>query len=145
MSEVREGVREPDGVPPSCEEGSCVTRVLITGGTGFFGLAVRKYLAGKDVEVVVLSRTEAGSGYLTGSLATIEFPEEPFDYILHMSLEAEGLGRLLEAAKRWGVRNLLVTSSGAVVETPFTEYAVQKRRQEFELLESGVACNIARC
>src|ERR1700677_4203699 len=118
-------------------------RIFITGGTGFFGKAVASCLQG--VETVTLSRTRSGPGYLTGDMLSVEFPEEYFDAVIHMSLEGRGTDRLLRWAEAHKVERFLFTSSGAVY-SQHTPYAKMKRAVESQCLGSSIpAVSIARC
>ena len=121
-----------------------VERVLITGGTGFFGKSLLAAHRGGTRELVVLSRDPdgflrsnpeftglPGVAFASGDVRDFEFPPGKFDAVLHAAtpasarLEAEnpaemrsiicdGTKRVLEFCRARDVPHLLFISSGAV-------------------------------
>ncbi len=119
-------------------------RVLLTGGTGFFGKSLlnsRRQAPESGVELVVLSRDSGGFrraypelamlpgvNFIDGDVRDFVFPEGDFDAVIHaatpaatktgedelVSIIADGTRRVLDFAVSRGVSKLLLASSGAV-------------------------------
>ncbi|MGE4565049.1 MAG: NAD-dependent epimerase/dehydratase family protein [Victivallaceae bacterium] len=119
-------------------------RILITGGTGFFGrsiLAARTAEGRPETELVILSRDPAGFlaanpefrdlpgvSYLAGDVRDFAFPAGEFSAVLHAATPAtpaipdaeaasiilDGTRHVLDFCRGRGVGNLLFVSSGAV-------------------------------
>lgn len=119
-------------------------RILITGGTGFFGrsiLAVRAAEGRPDSELVILSRDPAGFlaanpafrklpgvSFLAGDVRDFAFPAGEFSAVLHAATPAtpaipdaevasiilDGTRHVLDFCRERGIGNLLYVSSGAV-------------------------------
>ena len=118
-------------------------RILITGGTGFFGKSLLLHcLELKENEILILSRdpeklikefpslrTDKGIGFLSGDVRDFNFPKGDFDYIFHgaatsgkiipddemRSVVIDGTKHVLKfAAQNAQLSKLLYVSSGAV-------------------------------
>lgn len=117
-------------------------RLLLTGGTGFFGKSILSlYRRGKfrEYEFHILSRDPdafldsfpdlAGKNirFLRGDVRSFVFPREDFDAVIHAATPAvhmppgeqrdiilKGNERILDFARRGGTGRILFTSSGAV-------------------------------
>lgn len=113
-------------------------RILITGGTGFFGEWLVERLLRVEAELVVLSRKPASYALLPknakisvlqGDVRDFTFPGGSFDYVIHAatcvsvtpdssdevySVIVDGTRRVLEFARQARVRRFLYVSSGAV-------------------------------
>lgn len=168
-----------------------MNKVLLTGGTGFFGKSLldawRTASPKPCDELVILSRDPEtfrrrhpefaplpGVRFLAGDIRTFQLHAEPFDAIIHAATPAsltvpdaemtsiivDGTRRVIEEARRSGVRRILLTSSGAVYgpqppdcfgiaedapPAPVTAYGQGKLAAEKLLLESGIPTVIARC
>ena len=165
-------------------------RIFVTGGTGFVGTWLMESLLWANrrlnlgISATVLTRNPAAfvrrSPHLAcdpavtliaGDATSFAFPEGTFPLIVHAATDAAhpasvfgcdvaATGRVLEFARRSGVRRLLFTSSGAVYGkqpagmthvpedypgAPLTTdlnsaYAQAKRASEFLCLTAGQAC-----
>lgn len=144
-------------------------RVLITGGTGFFGKSILDYYSRHscEYEFKILSRHD---GDIIGDVATFTFPKEHFDAILHLASpllggmsDGEAFSSIMAGTKHIAefakVNNatLLFASSGAVYgrlsETvsedhpcdPVSGYGKAKLASECYFIEKNVDVKIARC
>jgi dTDP-glucose 4,6-dehydratase len=162
-------------------------RFFLTGGTGFVGTWLMESLLWANrrlnlrISATVLTRNPAAferrSPHLAchpavtliaGDAASFAFPKASFPLIVHAATDPASVfgcdvaatGRVLELARRCGVRRLLFTSSGAVYGpqpagmthipeeypgAPLTTdihsaYAQAKRASEFLCLSAGQAC-----
>lgn len=114
-------------------------RVLITGGTGFFGkwLLSLFLFAGKnpDTEIVVLSRNPAQFAaqypmfgkssnitFIQGDVLDFSFPAGPFDYVIHAATETNAK---LERENPDGLYSVIVDGTRRVLE--FSKQAEVKR------------------
>jgi dTDP-glucose 4,6-dehydratase len=114
-------------------EGLAGSDIFLTAGTGFVGswllesfvwankhldLRARVFVLTRDAERFRSEKPhlarEASVRICQGDLQTCTFPAQEFHYIIHAAAEAGATERVLEMAKRHGVRRLLYTSSGAV-------------------------------
>ena len=121
-----------------------MTRLFLTGGTGFFGKSILDMLKNgykNDTQFVILSRNPqkflaenpgyaalANVRFVAGDVRDFAFFDEKFDGIIHAATPAvttlqpgemrsiiiEGTRRVLDFAKVCGAEKLLFTSSGAV-------------------------------
>lgn len=119
-------------------------RILVTGGTGFFGrsiLAARMAAGRNESKLVILSRDPAGFlaanpafrdlpgvSYLAGDVRDFAFPAGEFSAVLHAATPAtpaipdaevasiilDGTRHVLDFCRQRGVGNFLYVSSGAV-------------------------------
>ena len=144
-------------------------RILMTGGTGFFGKSILDYFSRHvcDYEFHVLSRH---GGDIVGDVATFEFPSEHYDVILHLAspvlgqLSDEETERAIVAGTRHVAEfaqlneaRLLFASSGAVygnhkgpigedtICDPITGYGRGKLFSERYFTDKGLDVKIARC
>lgn len=106
-----------------------ISRVLITGGTGYVGYWMRQT---QPNESIVL--------YLDHSRFEQEWEQADFGAIVHLAPISPG--RVLKYAKRNETR-VLFASSGAIYEGT-NEYAYNKRAWELQCVHSGVDVVIAR-
>ena len=125
-------------------------RVLLTGGTGFFGKSILDYAARHGTgwgELVILARHPeefaarypdlAGVGgveFLKGDVRDFGFPAKTFDAVIHAAAPAradvpdaemesiivDGTRRVLDFAKVCGCRKFMFISSGGVYGRGFT-------------------------
>lgn len=140
-------------------------RLLITGGTGFFGrwlvesfLCINRRL-NLNASITILSRNPerflqamkhlADDPALTlvlGDAETFVFPDEECSYIIHA--DYHGIKRVLSFAQQCNAKRLLLTSSGAIYE-PGDAYADEKIQAEALCTEAyrktGLETVIARC
>lgn len=121
---------------------SRVTRIFITGGTGFFGKSIfARRAVVPSVRYTVLSRdpgkfqsenpvfaNRSDLAWIQGDVRDFKFPEGPFDAIVHAATSAVtsipdveqdsvirlGTKRIIAFAKAVGCSRILFTSSGAV-------------------------------
>jgi len=145
-------------------------RILITGGTGFFGKSILDYFAHHpcDCQFHTLSRHE---GDIVGDVRTFCPPDGEYVAIIHAaallnpsaseaditSITVDGTRHVIDVARQIGCNTILYPSSGAVYghqvkpssETtackPISAYAKAKLAAESLLLESGLDVKIARC
>lgn len=160
-------------------------KIFITGGTGFFGkwlLETFKILEDQyhlGCSIVVLSRDPDKFQksypdfancqfikFIKGDIATFDFPQDHFDYIIHAATEVSSMHlkqdanqleksmvdatkRVLQFAEKTGAKKVLYTSSGAVYADPAIPYGLGKLKSEQAGIkfskESGVDFLIARC
>lgn len=148
-----------------------MTRILMTGGTGFFGQSMVDYLA-RHKEDVELTRLARHGGELVGDVRSFNVGSARFDAIIHAatptqgqlpeaelrSIILEGTANMLEQAKRCGARRFMMVSSGGVYgggwtrpirETdapkPVTAYGQAKLEAEAMAAASGLHVLLPRC
>lgn len=106
-------------------------RFFITGGTGFFGHWLLESLFHASdrldlgITATVLTRFprrswHPGLTYHVGAIETFPFPRGNFTHLIHAANcpgIIPGTARVLDLAFRAGIRNILLTSSGAVYGT----------------------------
>lgn len=148
-----------------------MTRILMTGGTGFFGQSMVDYLArvGGEVELTRLARR---GGELVGDVRSFDVGSARFDAIIHAatptqgqlpeaelrSIIVEGTANMLAQAKRCGAQRFMMVSSGGVYgsgwtrpirETdaprPVTAYGQAKLGAEALAVASGLHVLLPRC
>ena len=165
-----------------------IERILMTGGTGFFGKSLlsmlrRGFLPGvsftilsRDPEAFLRKNPEFSDlkpiAFLRGDVRDFPIPERQFDAMIlgatpasvtvadeeMRSIIMEGTRHSLDAARRCGVKKLLLLSSGAVygrqqeafvAETapcrPVTAYGQAKLEAEKLCFASGIPAVSARC
>ena len=128
--------------------------VLVTGGTGVLGTAVVGVLQSAGHAVRVLSRT-AAAGRVVGDLATgagIAAAVAGVDTIVHAAsspgrgartVDVEGTGRLVTAARDAGVGHLLYVSIPGVDRIPYSYYQA-KFAAEQVIASAGIPYTIVR-
>lgn len=144
-------------------------KVLITGGSGFFGKSIKDYYSrhASDFEFVSLSRH---NGSLIGDVSNFQFPDEQFDAIIHLAspllngipdseiydVIMSGTRHIAKLAQRDNAV-LLFASSGAVYQKapravseedpcePMSGYGRAKLAAERYFIDSGLNVKIARC
>lgn len=113
-------------------------RVLITGGTGFFGKSIIDYFSRhpSEVELTVLSRHGFGAGFapkipvrvLTGDVRTFDVGDCAFDWVIHAATPArvdvadaemrsivlDGTDNAIRQAVKCGAEKFMMVSSGGV-------------------------------
>lgn len=148
-----------------------MTRILMSGGTGFFGRSLVDYLArvGGEVELTRLARR---GGELVGDVRTFDVGSARFDAIIHAATPArtdipdaeirsiilDGTANMLEQAKKCGARRFMMVSSGGVygggftrpigegdVAQPETVYGQAKLEAEALAVNSGLHVLLPRC
>ena len=149
-----------------------MTRILMTGGTGFFGQSMVDYLARRGGEGIELTRLARHGGELIGDVRTFDVGSARFDAIIHAATPArvgipdaemrsiilEGTANMLKQAKRCGARRFMMVSSGGVYgggwtqsirETdeprPVTAYGRAKLEAEAMATDSGLHVLLPRC
>lgn len=107
-------------------------RILITGGTGFFGKSILDYFArqGGEFEFTVLSRHAFKNSphHLLGDVRSFDLGTSRFDYVIHAATPArvdvpddemrsiiiDGTANALRQAKKCGATKFMMVSSGGV-------------------------------
>lgn len=113
-------------------------RILITGGTGFFGKSIVDYLSRhpEEVELTVLSRHGFGPAFeppvpvriLTGDVRTFDVGTAKFDWVIHAATPArvdvadaemrsivlDGTDNAIRQAFKCGAEKFMMVSSGGV-------------------------------
>jgi len=126
-------------------------KVLLTGGTGFFGGVLKSRLEKAGHEYVNLDRVGDPQDEMTGRMATVDLRNEqavdavflkfgPFDAVLHVAAEmahevrdrralwmanVEGTRYLADACVRHGVRKLVFTSTNCLWGKPLNRPVVE--------------------
>lgn len=167
-----------------------MTRLFLTGGTGFFGKSMLDYRLRHPnwkwakAEWVVLSRAhesftaaypvlanQAGVSFVDGDVRDFDFPQGPFDAVIHAATSAvttlpdaemtsvilDGTRHVADFAKAIGCPTILFPSSGAVYGPrvaradeeeacgPTTAYGKGKLAAEQMLVDARLDVKIARC
>lgn len=138
------------------EEG--VVKVLITGGTGLLGAALRRHASGAGHSVRLLTRSaarpDAADDAVAGDLATgagLADAVKGMDVVLHAAsdpaqpqiVDVEGTRRLTTAARGAGVKHIVYVSIVGVDVIPYRYYAC-KREAETIVQACGVPYSIVR-
>lgn len=125
-----------------------IKKIFVTGGSGFIGSAIVKYLVDCNYDVTVLDNNSRGSKLkLDGYLGKINFIEgdvrDPknfenlnnFDTIIHLAyvngtkyfyeipyeildIGIKGIMNVLDAIKKFNIQNLIVASTSEVYQSP---------------------------
>ena len=135
---------EMDDWASGISEAFSAKRILLTGGTGFFGKSLLSVFRNSNADVVVLSRNpdkflkgnpvykeSTGLSFIQGDIRSFCFPEGMFDYVIHAatpvisdeldanspemySIIVDGTSRVIAFSLQAGVKRILYVSSGAV-------------------------------
>jgi len=146
-------------------------RILITGGTGFFGKSILDYFARNPGEYEFCTLSRHG-GDIVGDVRTFELDDERFDWVIHAATPAradvpdeemrsiiiEGTANALRQAQKCGAQKFMMVSSGGVYGKgfagavseeeephPYTAYGQAKLEAEQMALDSGLQVYIPRC
>jgi nucleoside-diphosphate-sugar epimerase len=140
--------------------------LFVTGGTGFFGCWLLESFAWANdnlnlgASALVLTRdpdafrrksprlaSHPSIQLHKGDVRSFEFPEGEYSHIIHAAIQ--GTRHVLDFALYCGASRFLLTSSGAVYDSPLSDYGKEKVEAErlcgFYAKQYGIETMIARC